>query len=350
MEESIFKSVIRRFLMVFASIAGVLLAFVLMSALFSAIAGKTDTDPDIQYTFSPEILPNAQNVRKNLSTKAPVILKVNVSGVIGLENLTGEQIAKQLIESREKTLKDDRVKGIILSINSPGGTVTDSDRIYHLLKAYKEQYSVPVYAHVDGMCASGGMYIACAADKIFATNSSLVGSVGVIIPSAMNFSKLLQNHGVESLTLYAGKGKDELNPFRPWKQDEGKDYQSVIDAFYKNFVDIVSSNRPAISKEKLMEEYGAKVYPSAEAKELGYIDESNYSYNQALALLAENLELQADEYQVIELVEHNWLATLFKAQEGSPLITGRIHHTLDLPLEMHPKLTNKYLYLYRSGL
>lgn len=350
MEESIFKSVIKRFLMVFASIAGFMLAFIVMSVAFSAIASKSESDSDIHHTFSPQIMPNAQNERQSLSAKSPVILKVNISGVIGLEDLNGDHVNELLVESREKTLKDGRVKGILLAINSPGGTVTDSDKIYHLLKAYKKQFDVPVYAHIDGLCASGGMYIACAADKIFATESSLVGSVGVIIPSAMNFSKLLQNYGVESLTLYAGKGKDELNPFRPWKEDEGKNYQNVIDAFYKNFVDIVTTNRPAISKEKLIEEYGAKVFPSSEAKQLGYIDESNYSYNQTLALLAENLGFAADEYQVIELVEQNWLASLFKAQEHSPLFTGKMHHSLDLPLEMDSKLVNKFLYLYRPGL
>ena len=100
--------------------------------------------------------------------------------------------------------------------------MVDADGIYRAIKHYKEQYQVPVIAYVDGLCASGGMYIACAADKIYATDVSLVGSVGVLFPSFMNFSKLLDTVGVQSLTISSCKGKDDMNPLRPWKEG-GKD-------------------------------------------------------------------------------------------------------------------------------
>ena len=173
------------------------------------------------------------------SSTTPVILKVNVQGVIGIDDLTRHKFQELLTESREKSLKNDRVKAILLCIDSPGGTVSDADGIYNALKAYKKQFGVPVYAYVDGLCASGGMYIACAADKIYASDASLVGSIGVLFPAMFNFVKLMEKVGVDSKTLIAGKGKDEMNPFRTWKPDEGANYQKIVDDFYEIFVDVV---------------------------------------------------------------------------------------------------------------
>jgi len=336
--------------MVMATVMGTLLAIVLMASLFTGWSSQSDDSLNINPTFTPEIRPNAQNVRKMLSDSSPVILKVDISGVIGLGELTREKIEEQLIESREKTLKKDRVKGILLTINTPGGTVIDSDSIYRALKAYKEQYKVPVYAYVDGLCASGGMYIACAADKIFASPSSAIGSVGVIGPTAMNVYTLLEKYGIETKVLSAGKGKDELNPFRPWTPDEGANYKVLIDSFYDLFVSIVSANRPEIDKQKLVDEYGANIYSAQDAKERGYIDEADYTLNQTLALLAKDLQLEPEAYQVVEMKEQKWLLSLLKAQSESPLFTGVIHHTIDMSWQMDSKLMNKFLYLHAPGM
>ncbi|MFI5264393.1 MAG: S49 family peptidase, partial [Candidatus Kapaibacterium sp.] len=93
------------------------------------------------------------------------------------------------VESQEGDFKNNRVKGILLYMDTPGGYSTDSDTIYRLLMEYKKQYKVPIYAYVDGLCASGGMYIAITADKIMASDTSLIGSIGVIAPTFMNFTK-----------------------------------------------------------------------------------------------------------------------------------------------------------------
>lgn len=317
------------------------------TAVGSSVSSPTAETPEIKYDYSPSIQANAEGVRKVLPSTSPVILKVNIQGVIGMDDLTRHKFQELLIESREKSLKNDRVKAILLCIDSPGGTVSDADGIYHALKAYKKQFEVPVYAYVDGLCASGGMYIACAADKIYASDASLVGSIGVLFPAMFNFVKLMEKVGIDSKTLTAGKGKDEMNPFRTWQPDEGANYQKIVDDFYSIFVDIVVGNRPNVDREKLIVEYGANIFPAKKSQEIGYIDQSGFSLNETLADLAEHAGLEKDDYQVIELKEENWFRSLFKSSREMSLFRGVIKHQLELPSDIDAKLMNQYLYLYR---
>ena len=269
MKESIFKEALRKLFVTFSGIVGIILGLVLIGSFIGSFSSTADITTESVYT--PEIVANASGVRKVLSSDTPVILKLNINGIIGMDQLDISSMRQKLVESREDSLKD-RVKAILLYINSPGGTVVDADGIYREIKAYKEQYKVPVYAFVDGLCASGGIYIASAADKIYASDVSLIGSVGVISPSFMNFSQTLDKIGVQSLTLSAGKGKDDLNPVRPWRPGEEDNYKNIIDYYYTFFIDIVTLNRPLLNKEKLVQDYGANIFPAKIAHEHGYID------------------------------------------------------------------------------
>ncbi len=344
MRESIFSAAIRAFFLALFGVAGLLIGFVVIFALVGAISDTSVAEPEIAYTYTPEIKPNADGIRKELSKDAPVILKLNISGIIGLDSLTHKAVEQQLIESRERSLKE-RVKAILLYINTPGGTVVDADGIYHAIKRYKETYKVPVYAYVDGLCASGGMYVASAADKIYASDVSLIGSVGVILPTMLNFSQIMDKIGIQSLTLYDGKGKDNLNPLRPWHKGEEDNIKNAITYYYGMFVDIVTANRPLLDKEKLINDYGANIYPANLAKEYGYIDETGHTLNDTIKLLAEKIEIKDDYYQVVALESKSWISELFKAKLD--LLSGRITHQLELTPDMHPKLMQQYLYLYR---
>lgn len=344
MRESIFFSSLRAFFITLFSVAGFLAGLLLIATLIGSFVGTSENLPEISYKFSPSIQPNAKGIRKALSSSSPVILKINLKGIIGTDSLDQHSIRQQLIESQELTLKN-RVKGVLLHIESPGGTALDSDGIYHAIKAYKKQYNIPVYAFVDGICASGGMYIAAAADKITATDASIIGSVGVVTPPFMNVSQLLEKIGVQSETLYEGKGKDNMNPFRPWKKGEDENLKGLITYYYNAFVDIVANNRPNLSKEKLVDVYGANVYPAEQAKTYGYIDENGFSYGDTLKLLANDIGLEEDNYQVIELQSNSWFSELFRSR--ADLLHGRITHHVSLSPETDPKLQNQFLYLYR---
>jgi len=292
MRDSIFLSSIRAFFVALFSVAGITFGFFPILILIGLFSDTTSSTPTA--TFTPEIVANAEGKRKVLSGSAPVILKLNIDGVIGIAPLDSDTMRSQLVESREDQLKDNRVKAILLHINSPGGTVVDADGIYRALKAYKEQYKVPVYAYIDGLCASGGMYIAMSADKIYASDASIIGSIGVLSPSFLNFSQLMDKIGIQALTLTAGKGKDELNPLRPWKPGEQDNIQSIIDYYYQQFVDIVVQNRPEVIKEKLINDYGAKIFNPIQAKEIGFINAAGYSLNMTIKDLLKEIGIEDD--------------------------------------------------------
>jgi protease-4 len=259
-----------------------------------------------------------------------------------------DAVRQMLVESREDILKNDRVKALMLNIESPGGAAVDADSIYHAVKAYKERYKVPVYAYVDGLCASGGMYVACAADKIYASEISLIGSVGVIIQPFVNVAALMDKIGVISMTLYAGKGKDDMNPLRAWKAGEQDNLQNIVEDYYTQFVNIVAENRPQLDKTKLIKEYGANIYPAAKATEYGYIDGHGLSYSEALKKLVEAAGIKDDNYQVFQMESKNWVTQLLKS--SSPVLTGTIKHQIQLTPELDPALMNKFLYLYQPGI
>lgn len=337
----LWKSALKALLVVFCSVFGFFLALLVFILLIQTIE---KSDDEIPSEYSMTIRPNAKGVRKKMSKSAPAILEVSINGIIGTPELNQATMGNLLVESRENSLADDRVKGILLYINSPGGTVNDADGIYRALLDYKARYKVPIFAYTDGLCASGGMYIACAADEIYSAHTTLIGSVGVISPPFLNFVDLMNKIGVSALTLSAGIGKDELNPLRPWKKDEDKPIQEIIQHYYADFVNIVTTHRPKMNKQDLVEVYGAQVFPGSKAAEYGYVDGSGYSRNDVLQKLLEKLSIDDDYYQVVQLESSNWLAQLFKAE--SPLFTGKVQHELRVG-NLPENMTGKPLYLYQ---
>lgn len=348
MRESILLSSIRSFFVSFFAIIGLLLGIIPALLIVGLASTATPGTSKSEAIYTPEIVANAKNVREKLSLTNPVILKLNISGVIGTESFNMNTFRTQLLESREGIFEKAPVAALLLHIESPGGTVIDADGIYRAIKAYKKQYNVPVYAYVDGLCASGGMYIAAAADKVFASDVSLIGSIGVISPSAFNFTKTMEKLGVEALTLSAGIGKDDLNPFRPWREDEGKDYQNIINIYYDHFVNIVTKNRKNLDKTKLIEKYGANVFSAKKAEKYGFIDKAGYSLDETIDSLKNELNITNDDYQVIQLEKKNWLTEIFS--KHSALFSGKVKHTIDFGSNLSPEIRNQFLYLYQPGL
>ncbi|CUI15865.1 putative signal peptide peptidase sppA [Candidatus Protochlamydia naegleriophila] len=343
MRESIFYSALRALFVAFCAVIGICFG-ILATAILLGVLSSGTKDNQLTTVHTEEILPNANGKREVLSSEAPVILQINIDGIIGTEELSAHTVKQQLVESREGDYKNNRVKGLLLYINTPGGTVTDADGIYNAVIDYKKKYQVPVYAYVDGLCASGGMYIALAADKIFASEISLIGSVGVIAPTFMNVTKLLDKIGVEALTISAGKDKDAMNPLRPWKPGEEDNYKQIVDYYYSHFVNLVTSNRPDISKEKLIKDYGAHIFPANEALERGFIDVSGSSISATLKELLKTVGIEGDYYQVIRLENKGWWKNLFSSQAS--LMTGTIKHEMSVSPAVDLLLQNRYLYLY----
>ena len=333
---------LRAFLIALFGMLGLVIGLVLLIAFLG-----TDGD-GLESKTSFVVFPNANGERQALGRSAPVILKINIDGVIGMKELTTEKMRTVLTESREGVFKDDRVKAIFLYINSPGGTSVDSLNIYQMLQDYKERHKVPIIAFVEGLCASGGMMIAASADKIVASEGSIVGSVGVVTSSFFNVSEVLKKYDVQALTITAGKDKDMLNPFRPWASDESASIQAVINYTYDIFVDLMVKSRPKLTKEKLINDYGAKIFAADIAKEYGYIDAANYSYSKAVELTLKAANLKEEDYRVVEITAKSWVSDLFE-ERSSVLFSGKIVHQLQLDPTIPPELMNKHLYLYVPG-
>ena len=339
--ESIFFSGLRSFIVSLFALLGIIVGLFILLLFIGGIDSLSLGELEQEYKVS--ILPDANGVRKVHLSTVPVILQLDIHGVIGSEKLSAQNVRNKLTESREGTLKKDRVKAVLIHINTPGGTVFDADDIYHAVMEYKEQYKVPVYMYVDGLCALGGMYVASAADRIYSSDSSLIGSVGVLIPTFVNVSQTLDKIGVQTLSVTAGKGKDAMNPLRPWRPGEDENYVYLTDYYYQHFVNLVSSSR-RIDKDKLINDYGAKVFPAPQAQEIGFIDESGKSRRDALQELVHAAGLEGKDYQVVRLESKNWFSEFLNAE--SPMFSGKIKHQVQLGSELDPDLAGKVLYLY----
>lgn len=340
--ESIFVSAMRSFCKTLSIVFGIFITLFLIVLAISSLPSP----PTPASKSEMIIVSDAEDNRTILPENTPVILKINIQGVIGMGDLTIEAFQDILYDSRQSPLGK-RVEGIFLYIDSPGGSAIDSESIYLALKDYKKKYNIPIFAFVEGLCASGGMYIACAADKVYATSGSIVGSVGVILGrSFFNFSPLMAKLGIESLTISQGKDKDMLNPYRPWHPGEDCSLVNLTKESYEQFVSVVSSNRPMMDKQKLVDVYGAQVYLAPTAMNLGYIDVSGASYSGALKDLVAATPIQSNPYQVIELRrQKNFLSMLTQTSFG--LLSGKVRHELDLGPQASPEFNGKLLYLYQ---
>lgn len=344
--ESIFVSALRGLIKSFAVVLGIalsILVVVLCIGLLSNIAGGVTTPDKSELKLSAD----ANWDRKLLPSSAPVLLRIDVHGIIGAGKLKEKNFKDMLVDSRTGALANNRVKGILLHINTPGGSANESAAIYHLIKQYKEKYNVPVFAFVEGLCASGGMYISCAADQIFASQSSVIGSVGVRLGPTFNVFEAMTKIGVDSLTLTEGKNKDALNPFRPWRPGEDDAIKAILADEYETFVGVVTENRKNLPKETLINEYGANVFLAEKAKELGYIDNGNAFYDQTLTALASAAGIkEGEKYQVLLIEPYQ---SVFKelTDNNSALFKGKINHIFPTGSFTNTELSGQILYLYQ---
>jgi len=340
--ESIFVSTIRAFCTGFAIFLGILLAIGIGVLTLGFFNGPDLLPPRAEVS----IVQDANGNRGILPISSPAILRIDIHGTIGDTYLTSSDIDQILLDSREDLLQHNRVKGVLLHIDTPGGTATDGSAIHKLLLDYKAKYKVPVYAYIDGLCASGGMYVASACDKIFATPWSLVGSVGVILPPHFNFSQAMDKWGIQAITLTEGKDKDTFNPYRPWGPNEASSLQPVMAALYDQFVDAVTTGRPRLDKQKLITTYGAQVFIAQTAMDYGYIDSASATYSDALKALVSAAGISPEEhYQVVQLsAPHNLVVDILKAR--STLFQGKITHRIQIHPSLPDELCGQPLYLY----
>ena len=170
--------------------------------------------------------------------------------------------------------EDDTVVGIVISVNSPGGGVAESAEIYDQIREIQEESQKPVYVSMGAMAASGGYYIAAPADKIFALEETLTGSLGVIMQS-INYGELADNIGIDTVTIKSGPYKDIMAANREMTEEERRILQSMIDNSYNKFVRIIAEGR-GMSEAEVRKLADGRIYDGLQAKEVGLIDEFGY--------------------------------------------------------------------------
>lgn len=221
------------------------------------------------------------------------------SGLFATESYNHEDFLKQI----EAIEADERVSGILLEVNSPGGGVYESAEIANLLNEVRTERDLPMYVSMKNMAASGGYYISAQADKIFATEETVTGSIGVIM-SGLNYSGLLEKIGVEDTTVKSGALKDMGSATRPETEQDHAVLQAYIDNAYNRFVKVVSEGRNK-SEDEVKKVADGRIYDGVQAKEAGLVDEIGYPTD-ALAAMREDLDLQD-----AELVEYSTSSTGF---------------------------------------
>lgn len=194
---------------------------------------------------------------------------VDVTGVI-LEGTKAN--ASNVIKGLTDAAGNEKTRGIILNINSPGGSPVQADYIFRAVRQLKkERPELPIHAVVSDMCASGGYYIAAAADNIYVNQSSLIGSIGVIM-NGFGFVSAMEKLGVERRLLIAGDHKAILDPFSPVAEMEKAHVQQLLNQVHLQFINAVREGRGKRLKDD-PQVFSGLVWTGAEGIELGLADE-----------------------------------------------------------------------------
>lgn len=208
------------------------------------------------------------------------IAMISFEGLIALGDQpslfgTGRNPVSDFVESLDKARKDGRVKAVILSINSPGGTVTASDILYREVKRFKAESKKPVVVLMGEVAASGGYYLSCAGDEIIARPTTITGSIGVIIQT-INFSEGLSRIGIRADSITSGPNKSMGSPFEPEQPEHRRILREMVNEFYGRFVGIVRENRPSLNMDELPTATDGRVVTGAQAVRLGLVDSTGY--------------------------------------------------------------------------
>jgi protease-4 len=171
---------------------------------------------------------------------------VEINGVISSHSLAS---ADNVLASLHEAFKDKRTQGIVLRINSPGGSPVQAGYIYDEIRRLRAKYpDIPLYAVVEDICASGGYYIAVAADKIYVDKASIVGSIGVIMDS-FGFTGTMEKLGVERRALASGENKSFLDPFAPVVEAHKQHAEQMLGEIHQQFIGVVRQGRGKRLKE-----------------------------------------------------------------------------------------------------
>lgn len=241
-----------------------------------------------------------------------------------------------ILNALDTLIADDSSKGLILFIESPGGSIYSTDEVYLKLLAYKAS-GRPIYASLGRVAASGGYYLASAADKIVCNRNTLTGSIGVIMPSFLDISGFLSKNGIKVQTLTAGKNKGMGNMFEPMTNEQLQIYADLLKEAHEQFIDIVATGRK-LDKKAVRVVADGRIFSAKQALNVHLVDVIG-TLDDAIILMQEDYDLlDADIHYVDTLPKYSAFSLFTKTLQGLS------HNELDTVLSLKEGLSRMGYY------
>ncbi|MBN2293898.1 MAG: signal peptide peptidase SppA [Pirellulales bacterium] len=239
---------------------------------------------------------------------------ISVEGTI----ISGEGFVKRQID---KAMKDDSVKAVVVRVDSPGGTITGSDYIYHHLCQLAKKREIPIVVSMGGMAASGGYYVSMAVgdtpDTIFAEPTTWTGSIGVVIPH-YDLSKLLTDWGISEDSIASHRLKTMGSFAKPMTEEERKIFQTLVDDSFTRFKDIIKSGRPKFKEDsKALDKLATgQVFNAVQAEKDGLVDKIGF-VEDAIERAIELANVAKDNVMVVKYKREASLASIIMGGNSS---------------------------------
>ena len=193
---------------------------------------------------------------------------IEVNGVISSGS---DASAERVNAALQAAFKDKNTQGVVVRINSPGGSPVQAQTIYDEMRRLRQKYpDIPLYAVVEDVCASGGYFVAAGADRIYVSKSSIVGSIGVLM-NGFGFTGLMDKLGVERRLITAGENKGMLDPFSPLDAKDVKHARQMVDDIHQQFIGVVREGRGKRLKET-PDMFSGLIWTGQKSLDLGLAD------------------------------------------------------------------------------
>lgn len=233
----------------------------------------------------------------------PYIAVVNITGTISEDD--GESYNQAwLLDTIDTLTYDSTNRGILLYIDSPGGTVYESDEAYLALEKYKEITGRPIAAYIGSMGCSGAYYISCAADEIYANRNSMTGSIGVIMSTSIDLTGLMDKLGIKTTTIHAGKNKNMFSYNEPVTAEQAAIMQSIADEAYEQFTEIAAQSRH-MDLRTMQQIADGRIYTARQALDNGLIDDIALDLDDAAQKFCQANDL---DYDALSLINYSYQA------------------------------------------
>lgn len=241
---------------------------------------------------------------------------------------------EHILKAIKKAKNDKHVKGIVLAIDSPGGTVTDSHKIYHRLQELAAEK--PIVVSMGSLAASGGYFVAMGAGpkaRIFAEPTTWTGSIGVIIPH-YEVTEAADRIGFKSAPLKTGEFKDSLSPFRPLTERDKALWDNILNQSFDLFLQVIDENRDTLDRAQVRALATGQIYTAQDAKQNGMIDEIGF-LDDAIETLKQITGISTPRVVTYHFPVDLWETLLGTAKANEPAAQWRAILEMTVPRAMY---------------